>query len=236
MRHGGKILNQCIKEVQRNVNEGVSTYKLDKIARSFCKKNNVIPAFLGYRNYPSTMCIGVNDVVVHGIPSKEEILESGDIVSLDMGIIYKDLYVDKAVTVGVGKITEQASQLIKTTSQCLFDALSKAVGGNTIGDIGFAIESRSISKGFSVVKQMVGHGIGRSLHEDPQIPGYGVPGEGKVLQSGMTLAIEAIINQGTDEIVFLDDGWTTKTKDGSLSALFEDTVLVLDHSYEVLTG
>jgi len=235
MRSGGRILFRCLDHVLKDVSPGVSTYDLDFTARSFCKKNNVRPAFLGYQDYPSTMCIGVNDIVVHGIPSKKEILKEGDVVSLDMGIIYKDFYVDKAVTVGVGKISKESKRLIEATEQCLLDAVMMAVDGNTIGDIGHSIEFQAKSQGYSVVKQMVGHGIGHALHEDPQIPGFGNSGEGIILKSGMTLAIEAIINQGDEAIRFMNDRWTTKTRDGKLSALFEDTIVVRDSISEMLT-
>lgn len=235
MRKGGKILAKIVKEIVVSIAEGVSTYKLDVLALDLCKKYNVKPAFLHYKGYPATACFGVNDTVVHGISSKNEVLKKGDIISVDMGVIYKGYYTDKAVTVGVGKISKEASRLINATRDCLYAAIRKVKAGNTIGDLGHAIQSVAELAGFSVVKQMVGHGVGKALHEEPKIPGFGNPDEGVELKKGMTLAIEAIINQGKDGIRFLSDGWTTKTIDGKLSAIFEDTVLVKKKGAEVLT-
>lgn len=235
MRKAGKILSLIRNEIVSNVRPGISTYELDEIANKLCKEKSVKPAFLRYSGYPATACLGVNDTVVHGIPSKEEILEEGDIISVDMGVIYKDYYSDHAVTVGVGEISENAQKLVNATKDCLYSAIKQAKAGNTIGDIGFAIQSVAELAGFSVVKQMVGHGIGRELHEDPQVPGFGNRGEGLELKEGMTIAIEAIINEGDMGIRLLEDGWTTKTIDGKLSALFEHSVLIFKNKAEILT-
>lgn len=235
MREGGRMLADIMREIVSNAKVGNSTLGLDKIANDLCKKNKVKPAFLGYMDYPATACFGVNDTVVHGIPSKDEILNEGDIISIDMGIIYKDFYSDHAVTVGIGDIPENAQRLINTTKNCLDTAVEKATAGNKIGDIGFTIQSIAELAGFSVVKQMVGHGVGRNLHEDPQIPGFGNRGEGLELKEGMTIAIECIINEGDEGIKFLDDGWTTKTDDGKLSALFENSIAINKNKAEVLT-
>jgi len=235
MRKSGKILSDIVEEVSQKVREGISTLKLDKFAQDLCKRNAVKPAFLGYRGYPASLCLGVNDTVVHGIPSEDEILKEGDIISLDMGVIYKGYYSDKAITVGVGKIAGNAQKLINATEDALFAGIKQAKVGNTVGHIGFAIESVVDLAGFSVVRQMVGHGIGKALHEDPQIPGFGKRGEGERLENGMTIAIEAIINEGSSDIEFLEDGWTTKTSDGKLSALFEHTVVVGERKATILT-
>jgi methionyl aminopeptidase len=235
MREGGRILAGILKSVVDQVKPEVSTLELDIHARDLCKKNKVKPAFLGYRDYPAVVCVGVNDTVVHGIPSKDEILNEGDIISIDMGIIYKDFYSDHAVTVGVGKISKNAEKLINATSDCLSCAIKQSLPGNTIGDIGYTIQSVAKLAGFSVVRQMVGHGIGRNLHEDPQVPGFGEKGKGLKLKEGMTIAIETIINEGKGEIRFLNDGWTTKTIDGKLSALFEHTVVVKAGGAQILT-
>jgi methionyl aminopeptidase len=235
MRKSGKILSDIVEEVSQKVREGISTLKLDKFAQDLCKRNAVKPAFLGYRGYPASLCLGVNDTVVHGIPSEDEILKEGDIISLDMGVIYKGYYSDKAITVGVGKIAGNAHKLINATEDALFAGIKQAKVGNTVGHIGFAIESVVDLAGFSVVRQMVGHGIGKALHEDPQIPGFGKRGEGERLENGMTIAIEAIINEGSSDIEFLEDGWTTKTSDGKLSALFEHTVVVRERKATILT-
>lgn len=235
MRKAGKILASIVKEIVGSVKIGISTYALDKLARGLCKKNKVKPAFLKYRGYPATACFGLNDTVVHGIPSKEEILKEGDIISVDVGVIYKEYYSDYAVTVGVGEIPKNAQKLVNATRDALYAAIRQAKQGNTIGDLGYAIQSVSELAGCSVVRRMVGHGIGKRLHEEPQIPGFGNKGEGIKLKKGMVLAIETIINEGTGEIKFLDDGWTTKTVDGKLSALFEHTVVVREHKAEILT-
>jgi len=235
MKEGGKILYGIVEDIKSKARVGISTYQLDQRAFDLCKENKVKPAFLHYRGYPATLCVGVNDVVVHGIPSKDEILADGDIISIDMGIIYKEFYTDMAVTVGVGAINKKAERLINCTKECLQAAILKSKGGSTIGDIGYEIQSIAELSGFNVVRQMVGHGIGRNLHEDPQIPGFGNLKEGIKLSEGMTLAIEAIINEGDCSIKFLEDGWTTKTIDGSLSALFEHTVVVKEDAAEILT-
>jgi len=235
MRKAGKILAEIVKQIQEYVKEGVSTSRLDTIAKDLCKENKVKPAFLGYRGYSAAGCYGVNDTVVHGIPSKDEVLKEGDIISVDMGVIYKDYYSDMAVTVGVGDISTNAQRLINATRDSLYAAIRQAKEGKTIGDLGNAIQTVAELAGFNVVREMVGHGIGKNLHEEPQIPGFGTPGEGLELKEGMTLAIEAIINEGAGTIKFLEDGWTTKTADGKLSALFEHSIVVEKDKAEILT-
>ena len=234
MREGGLILVEILKEVLCNVTSGVSTKELDEIAEDLCNSHGVKPAFKGYQDYPAVLCVGPNDIVVHGIPD-ENTLTEGDILSVDVGIIYKGVYLDMARTVPVGKISESAAKFVETVKESLEKAISVAKPGNTVGDIGHAISSTVEEKGYSVVREMVGHGVGYKLHEDPPIPGYGSPGEGEKLYDGQTLAIEAIINEGTPEIsVSTADGWTSHTKDGKLSALFENTVVVSSKS-EILT-
>lgn len=235
MREGGHLLSQIVSDVAGKVSSGVSTQELDELAKDLCRKSKVKPAFLMYRGYPAALCLGVNDTVVHGIPSSKEVLKNGDIISVDMGIIYKNFYSDMAITVPVGKVSDGATRLINATRDALFAGIKQAKEGRTIGDIGYAIQSIAEIAGFSVVRQMIGHGIGRSLHEDPQIPGFGEKGEGIRLKKGMVLAIEAIINEGSSEIRFLDDKWTTKTSDGKLSALFEHTVVVGEQEASILT-
>ncbi len=234
MREGGKIIVQILGEVLENVEPGVTTRDLDELAEDLCKKNNVKPAFKGYKGFPSVICVGPNEQVVHGIPDDKK-LKKGDILSVDMGIIYEDVYLDMARTVPVGEISNEAKKFVNTVRDALQNAINAAVVGNTVGDIGHAIQSTVERVGYSVVREMVGHGVGYDLHEDPIIPGYGEPGEGESLYKGQTLAIEAIINQGASDIKMVgDDGWTTVTKDGMLSALFENTVLVGDTA-EILT-
>lgn len=234
MREGGRILAGILKEILDDVTPGVSTGELDAKAEKLCLSHKVKPAFKGYQEYPAVICVGPNDVVVHGIPD-ETVLEEGDILSIDIGIIHKDVYVDMARTVPVGTISKSKMKFIKTSQKALKNGISVAKPGNTIGDIGHAISSTVEEKGYSVVREMVGHGIGYALHEDPSVPGYGEPGTGEILYDGQTLAIEAIINEGMPEItVSAADGWTSRTKDGKLSALFENTIVVSNKS-EILT-
>lgn len=230
MTEGGEILAKIMQRLLDKVRPGVDTLSLDLLAEELCRENNVIPAFKGYQDFPATICVGPNDVVVHGIPD-DIALRRGDIVSVDMGIIYKGYYLDMARTVGVGEISPEKCEFIDITRRALEFACIAAVTGNTVGDIGHAIESTVTKHGYSVVREMVGHGVGKKLHEPPQIPGYGIPGEGDRLQAGQTIAIEAIINEGDPAIVIsAKDGWTARTKDGKLSALFENTVLVSEEA------
>ncbi len=227
MREGGKILANILKTLMQSVKPGITTAELDRIAEDQCHKNHVIPAFKGYSGFPASLCVGVNDVVVHGIPSDDEILQEGDIISLDFGIVYQKTYLDMARTVGVGKIDGSIQHFLEVVAQSLQRACEVAITGNTVGDIGYTIQSNVEKQGFSVVREMVGHSIGYKLHEDPFIPGYGEKGFGPKLYDGQTVAIESIINQGLPDILISrEDGWTTRTKDGKLSALFENTVLV----------
>jgi methionyl aminopeptidase len=234
MREGGKILAEIVRALVARVEPGVTTNDLNDEAERLCKQYHVLPAFKGYEGYPKTLCVGRNDVVVHGIPDDQTLVE-GDIISIDMGVIHKGLYTDMARTVGVGTISDEAQQFLNVVQHALENACVAACIGNTIGDISYAICSTVEPKGYSVVRQMVGHAVGKNLHEDPYIPGIGKPGTGSKLLEGQTLAIEAIINQGTPKIVISrEDGWTSRTKDGKLSALFENTVLVSTKS-EILT-
>ncbi|MBN2100869.1 type I methionyl aminopeptidase [Candidatus Dojkabacteria bacterium] len=234
MREGGRIAASILRKVLVSVKPGVTTQELDKYAEDLCHKEGVLPAFKGYQDFPATLCVGPNDTVVHGIPGTTG-LKEGDIVSIDFGIKYEGVYLDMARTVGVGKISSNAEKFIETVGKALENAIEEAKPGNTVGDIGYEIQSTVEEQGYSVVREMVGHGVGYKLHEEPMIPGYGNPGEGEALYEGQTLAIEAIVNQGSYEItISRKDGWTTKTKDGKLSALFENTVVVLEKP-EILT-
>jgi len=234
MREGGKVIVEILRRIVGEVRPGITTLFLDQTAESLCEKWKVKPAFKGYSDYPATLCIGPEDIVVHGIPDGR-VLREGEIVSLDFGIIYQGYYLDMARTVPVGSIRPEIQDFLDTTALALKNACEVATVGHTIGDIGYAICTTVEAKGYSVVREMVGHTIGRHLHEDPMIPGYGNPGEGEPLYDGQTIAIEAIINQGRPGItISKQDGWTSRTKDGKLSALFENTVLVSDES-EILT-
>lgn len=235
MNAGGSILHDILVELQSVVAPGISTLELDILAEELCVKKNVKPAFKGYGGYKATICCGIDDVAVHGIPSREEKIKDGQIVSIDMGIIYKDFYLDSAVTVGVGEVDDMGQKLMDTTKLALESAIKVAIDGNTVGDIGYVIEQVANIAGFSVITQMTGHGVGRNLHEDPQIPCFGERGKGEKLKKGMVIAIEPMLNEGESELVFDNDGWTTRTIDGKRSAIFEHTVAIGSKSAIILT-
>ena len=234
MREGGRILAAIMERLKGTIKPGISTAEIDRIAEELIRKENAIPAFKGYRGYPAATCTSVNNVVVHGIPGAEELSE-GDIISVDLGLSYKDFFSDAAFTAGVGKIDSKAQKLIEVTRDSLNEAIKAASPGNRLGDISSAVQRYVEKNGFSVVRQFVGHGIGRSLHEEPEIPNFGRPGKGEILTPGMVLAIEPMVNMGTWECEVLEDGWTAVTKDGELSAHFEHTVAVTEKGAEILT-
>jgi methionyl aminopeptidase len=234
MREGGKITVGILKDLLVLIRPGVTTGEIDKLAEQKCRELGVKPAFKGYQHYPSSICIGPEDIVVHGIPS-DRVLHEGEIVSVDFGIQYAGVYLDMARTVPVGAVSEKTRRFLDTVEEAMCAGCRAAKIGNKIGDIGFAISSIAQRGGYSVVREMVGHGVGIKLHEEPMIPGYGEKGHGEELREGQTLAIEAIVNEGGPEIeISKEDGWTSRTKDGMLSALFEATVLVSEES-EILT-
>lgn len=229
MQEAANILSAILKELGEACAIGANLLELEELANTLCSQYKVKPAFKGYEGYPAALCIGVNDIVVHGIPYDYD-LEDGDILSIDMGIKYKGVYSDCAITVMVGNVSEETRKFVETTKQSVLNAIAQAVPGNTVGDIGHAIQSTVESAGYTVVEEMVGHGVGYDLHEEPYIPGVGQKGKGEKLYKGQTIAIEAIINQGSSDIVISkEDGWTSFTKDGMLSALFEHTVVVDDN-------
>jgi len=213
---------------------GVTTKELDRIAHDRIVAAGARPAFLGYRNYPATLCISVNEEVVHGIPGPRKLRE-GDIVGLDLGCIVQGFYGDAARTVGVGKVDPAAAQLMRVTRESLLAGIAQCRVRNRLGDIGWAVQSHAEGFGYSVVREFVGHGIGTSLHEEPQVPNYGPPGRRERLVAGMTLAIEPMVNVGRPEVKVLEDGWTAVTRDGSLSAHFELTVAVTEHGPWILS-
>lgn len=235
MKSGGSVLYEILNTLAESVKPGITTLELDSKAGDLCKKHNVIPAFKGYQGYQANICTGIDDVAVHGIPSSEEYIIEGQIISLDMGIIYQDYYLDSATTVPVGKVDETAIRLLETTKLALSKSIELSIEGNTVGDIGFAIQTIAELAGFNVITQMTGHGIGRSLHEEPYIPCFGKQGQGTVLKEGMTIAIEPMINEGASEIEILEDGWTTLTVDGKRSAIFEHTIAVGKNKAKILT-
>jgi len=236
MRAAGKTTAVILDAMCREVKPGVSTWDLDQIAEEMCRKAGVIPAFKGYHGFPACVCISVNEEVVHGIPSKKRVLKEGDIVGLDFGVIQEGWFGDTARSVAVGKVSPAAEALLRITQESLLKGIAQAKPGNRVFDIGHAVQSHAEAAGFSVVREFVGHGIGRALHEDPQVPNYGPKGKGMVLKAGMVLAIEPMINAGTPDVRVLKDGWTAVTTDRSLSAHFEHTVAITENGPVILTS
>ena len=225
MAKASRVVAEALLVLKDAVKPGVTTDELDKLAESEIRARGAMPAFKGYRNYPKTLCASVNEQVVHGIPSKR-VLKEGDIVGLDLGAIVGGFYGDSAVTVGVGRIDEKTATLVRVTEESLSLAIEQAQVGNRLSDISHAVQRHVEAAGYSVVTEFVGHGIGRQLHEEPQVPNYGKPGQGPRLQSGMVLAIEPMVNMGGSAVRVLDDRWTAVTVDGSLSAHFEHTIAI----------
>ena len=225
MAEASRVVAEALAIVRKAVCSGISTEELDRIAEEAIRVRGAIPAFKGYRNFPKTLCASVNEQVVHGIPSKRK-LKEGDIIGLDLGAIVGGFYGDSAVTVAVGRIPEATAKLIQVTEEALYLGIKQAVVGNRLTDISNAVQQHVESAGFSVVTEFVGHGIGRQLHEEPQVPNYGKPGQGPRLQPGMVLAIEPMVNMGRSAVRVLDDRWTSVTVDGSLSAHFEHTIAI----------
>ena len=217
------------------VKPGITLMELDTLAEKFIRSQDAVPAFKGYMGFPATLCISVDDEVVHGIPS-DKVLNDGQIVGIDCGAVKNGYYGDSARTFAVGNISDEDKNLIDTTQKALYHGIEKAVPGNYVSDIGHAIQAYVEPKGYSIVRELVGHGIGTNLHEDPQVPNYGDPGMGVELKEGMCLAIEPMINIGDKEVYTLDDGWTVKTKDGYNSAHFEHTIAILKNGPKVLSG
>ena len=235
MRDAGKILAEVHNELGMAVKPGMSTKDVDRIGEQLIRKFNCIPSFLNYNGYPASICVSVNKEVVHGIPHKDHILKEGDIVSLDAGVIYKGCHSDAARTVAVGKISAEAQKLIDVTKQSFFEGIKMAVAGNHLFDISGAIDAYVTPFGYGIVRDLVGHGIGTHLHEDPQIPNFAQRRRGIKLEAGMTLAVEPMINIGTADVEWLDDDWTVITADGSLSAHYENTILITDGEPEILS-
>ena len=235
MRESCKILADVFSEMEKAVHPGVSTLDINNLGEKLIRAHGCIPNFLNYNGYPASICVSVNDEVVHGIPHKDHILHEGDIVSLDAGLIYQGYHSDAARTHAVGTISKEAQQLIDVTRQSFFEGIKFAKAGNHLYEISAAIGAYAEKFGYGVVRDLVGHGIGTSLHEDPEIPNFRQRRRGLKLQAGMTLAIEPMINQGRADVEWLDDDWTVVTEDGSLSAHYENTVLITDGEPEILT-
>ena len=231
----GLVVADVLNSLRDRVRPGVSTLALDEYAEQFILAAGAKPAFKGYRGYPRTVCTSVNDQVIHGIPSKDNILKSGDLLSIDVGAVVDGFFGDAALTVPVGSVTPQADLLMRVTEEALRRGIEEARPGNRLYDISAAIQNHVESHGFSVVREFVGHGIGRSLHEDPQVPNFGERGRGPRIQAGMVLAIEPMVNAGKSRTVIQEDQWTAVTADGSLSAHFEHTIAVLEDGPRILT-
>lgn len=234
MREAGKIVGGTLQLLADWLRPGLVEKELDEVVRREFKKRDVIPTFLGYHGYPATVCVSVNDEIVHGIPGDREIMD-GDVVSIDLGCTYKGFVADSALTVGVGNVSPEAQQLIDSTKEAVWLGIRAARGGARVGEIGHAIQTYAEGEGYSVVREYVGHGVGREMHEDPQIPNYGSRESGPVLRPGMVIAIEPMVNIGGWRTKRDSDNWTVRTADGSLSAHFEHTLAITDGEPEVLT-
>ncbi len=235
MKEVGKMTGEALKFSQTLIKEGISTFELDKMINEFIINMGGMPAFLGYNGYPSTICASLNEVVVHGLPSKEVVLKKGDIISIDLGVKYKGYFGDAARTFSVGEISKEKQKLIDVTKQCFFEGLKKLKVGAKTGDVGHAICEYAEKNGFSVVRELVGHGIGKKLHLDPQIPNFGFAGTGEIFLENTCLAIEPMVNIGKKNVLLKSDGWSIVTKDGKPSAHYENTVLLTRDGVEILT-
>lgn len=235
MREAGRISAGALKLAGEAVQPGITTAEIDKIAYDYIISQGAKPNFLNYNGFPATACISINSEVIHGIPDREHIIREGDIVSIDLGAVINGFHGDNAATFACGKISPAAERLCNTTKDALYVGLSKAVAGNRLGDIGFAIQDYCEKRGYGVVRDFTGHGIGTHLHEDPSVPNYGKPGKGARLLPGMTIAIEPMINEGTQDVRILKNKWTVVTADGKLSAHFEHTVAITDGECLILT-
>ena len=235
MREAGEILARVHEELHKAIEPGITTYEIDRLGEKLIRGYGCIPSFKGYEGYPASICVSVNDEVVHGIPSKKHYLKEGDIVSLDAGVIWKGWQSDAARTWGVGKISPEAQRLIDVTRESFYEGISHAVAGNHLNDVCGAIGDYAEHRGCGVVRDLVGHGIGTEMHEDPEIPNFRMKFKGIRLAAGMTIAVEPMITLGTWEVNWSDDGWTVTTKDGSLAAHYENTILITDGEPEILS-
>lgn len=234
LRDAGRVVAQTLEEVRKAVRPDITTQELDQIAEKYIKSCGATPAFKGYHGFPGNICASVNEEVVHGIPGLRK-LKNGDNVSIDIGAVINGYYGDAAITVPVGEVDAEVQRLLDVTEQSLYKGIEQAIAGNRLGDISHAVQTHAEKYGYGVVRDFVGHGIGRNMHEDPQIPNYGIPGRGPRLKSGMTLAIEPMINMGTHDVKVLDDGWTVVTTDAKRSAHFEHTIAITPEGPEILT-
>ena len=236
MREAGKVTAAVLKLMTEMVRPGISTLELDQAAEKTIRSFGATPLFLGYYGFPGSICASVNEEVVHGIPKKDRILKSGDIISIDTGARLDGFCSDAAITLGVGKVSDEAQRLMDVTKKSLYKAIGQVKPGNRLGDVQHAVETFAISQGMGVVRDYCGHGIGRNMHEEPSIPNFGKPGTGPLLEKGMVLAIEPMLTAGTFRVRELDDGWTVVTRDGSYAAHFEHTVAVTANGSEIFTA
>lgn len=236
LRISNQIVAKTLAEIAKIIAPGVSTAQLDKVAEEFIRDNGAVPGFLGYGGFPGSICTSVNDQVVHGIPSDKVILEDGDIISVDCGAYINGFHGDSAYTFCVGDVKPEIRELLRTTKESLYKGIEQAQEGRRLGDLGYAIQNYCESKGYSVVREMIGHGVGRNLHESPEVPNYGRKGNGPMLKSGMTIAIEPMINLGSRHLVFEKDGWTTRTLDRKPSAHFEHSVAIRKGKADILSS
>lgn len=235
MRESGRLTKNVLELLRQNVKPGITTKELDRIAYDYIKACGAEPSFLNYNGYPASTCISIDEAVVHGIPSNDIVVREGQIVSVDVGVYYNGYHGDAARTFCVGKVSAEKQKLVKVTEECFFKAIENLRVGSALGDIGYRVQTHAESNGFSVVRALVGHGIGKNMHEDPSVPNYGKKGTGIRLKSGMTLAIEPMINLGVYQVDFLSDGWGVVTKDRKPSAHYENTIAILDSGVEILT-
>ena len=235
MRAAGRIVFAVLEELTKHVRPGISTFELDRIAEEFIRAKGGIPSFKGLYGFPATLCTSINEEIVHGIPSKKRVLSEGNVFTADVGVQLEGIHADSARTYPVGEIAPEATRLLKVTEESLYAGIKEARVGNHVGDIGHAVQNVAEAAGFGVVRELVGHGIGRTFHEEPQVPNYGRPKRGPVLKVGMTIAIEPMITAGDPATRTLDDKWTVVTLDGSLSAHFEHTVAITENGAMILT-
>lgn len=235
IRTSCQIVAQVLQQLREHIHPGVTTWELNVLSEALAKKHKAKPAFKGYQGFPFALCVSVNNEVVHGMPSKHRVLKEGDIISIDFGVVLDGYYGDAAITVPVGEVAPQARELCQVTEASLYEGIKQAVVGHRLSDISHAIQDYVEARGFSVVREFVGHGIGQHLHESPQIPNYGPPGKGVKLKPGMVLAIEPMINQGGPEVEILSDQWTAVTLDRKLSAHFEHTIAITDNGPDILS-
>jgi methionyl aminopeptidase len=235
MREAGRIAANALKKAGGEIEPGVSTWEIDRVARKYIESAGAVPTFLGYGGFPASACVSVNEVVIHGIPNKKKIIKEGDIVSIDVGATYEGFVGDNAYTFPCGKVSGEAQRLMDATRESLMEGIKAAKAGARLGDIGSAVQRYAEARGYSVVRDFVGHGVGANMHEDPSVPNYGTPGRGIRLLPGMTIAIEPMINQGVKEVRTLGDGWTTVTADGKLSAHFENSIAITPDGPVILT-